>query len=342
MPRALALTLAALLIWTASAAANEPPAAPTPTDKVLAWIKTYRKKPDPKRLPDAIKALSFLGQFQEPDSSGVYVGFIAGVLSRNPKDAERLMARSIPDRSEDHWVIVRAVAYSGLPNRQEILARLAPKVPTRQAMIEAFGAGKLPVLQEVGIPKGRPWYAGVKETVTWAKPPKERLLEPSPLVLDTLWGFYFATGDRWPVIAILSVLPWATERDDIDRLTLGATAKYGLANYAMRDPDLLQLIREERAKATDKTAKALDEVITAAETVEVGPLRTQAMAAINELRAKGPGSSRDIAWWGKAGQGVISLGCIAAAVTGQFQLGIPCVVGGSVASGILTYLGGQG
>ena len=61
------------------------------------------------------------------------------------------------------------------------------------------------------------------------------------------------------------------------------------------------------------------------------------MASIEELRRKGPQSRRDISKWGKIGIGALSLGCIGAAATGQVYLGLPCVVGGALASGGLKY-----
>ena len=85
----------------------------------------------------------------------------------------------------------------------------------------------------------------------------------------------------------------------------------------------------------------LKEVIEAAETVETTRLRGQALAAIDELKRKGPGSKRDLSLWAQAGQGAIAVGCIAAAVTGQVELGIPCVVGGAAASAALQLWDGQ-
>jgi hypothetical protein len=55
------------------------------------------------------------------------------------------------------------------------------------------------------------------------------------------------------------------------------------------------------------------------------------------LKRKGPGSKRGISTWGQIGQGAVALGCIAAAVTGQVEIGIPCVVGGALGSAALNY-----
>ena len=92
------------------------------------------------------------------------------------------------------------------------------------------------------------------------------------------------------------------------------------------------------AQQTDReTAKQLAETIEAAETVEISSLRKTALDRLENLKRMGPGSKRDVAWWGKLGQGALSIGCIAAAATGQVALGIPCVVGGAASSAVLNY-----
>ena len=38
-----------------------------------------------------VKVLSQFGAFREPDSAGLYVGFVAGVLGTNPEKAGKLI-----------------------------------------------------------------------------------------------------------------------------------------------------------------------------------------------------------------------------------------------------------
>jgi len=82
----------------------------------------------------------------------------------------------------------------------------------------------------------------------------------------------------------------------------------------------------------------LRECIDAAETFETTRIRKQALASIEELKAKGPQSNREYAWWGQAGQTALALGCVAAGVLGQIEVGIPCVLGGAVSSAALKFL----
>ena len=177
----------------------------------------------------------------------------------------------------------------------------------------------------------------------WGKRERETVLEPSPEVLDILWGYYFATGSYGPIMRIVAMLPWSDDRDDVERLTLGSMAKFTLASNAMRDSDLLMLLKgSSKARNQPKvTVAALNEVTDAAETVEIARIRKQAVAAVDELRRKGPAYRRSASWWGFVGQSAIAGGCIAAAVTGHVEFGLPCVVGGAAASGAMNFISNQ-
>ena len=81
--------------------------------------------------------------------AGVYVGFLAGVCAHNPDRIDALIARMFPLPQEHQWAIVRAVAYSGLPDWRTVLQRNAARMPARRVMIERFLAGKLPTLKSL-------------------------------------------------------------------------------------------------------------------------------------------------------------------------------------------------
>ncbi len=129
----------------------------TSMDAVGRWVAAYRTKPDPARLPAAVRALSQLGALKEPEGAGVYVGFIAGVLGANPARAEELIGKMLLAVAPvDQWVIVRAVAYSGHPDWQRWLRKFADRMPMRQAMIEKYLDGRLETLDEVALERKDP------------------------------------------------------------------------------------------------------------------------------------------------------------------------------------------
>jgi hypothetical protein len=326
------LMLLAALIFVAPAAAGTLESG-TPNNTVFQWMEAYRVKPKPSAAPAAIKDMSRLGAFKDPEAAGFYVGFVAGIIGGNPKTAKKIVAKMLPLPPEDEWVIVRAVAWSGLPEWKQLLSGLRDKLPTRQAMIDRYLGGSLPTLAEATrLPKQpvRGFKAMFKK-----KPPPEKL--PVADSLDGLWGYYLATGSPDPIDRLIAFLPLSEEKDETARLTLGGMAKYMLASAAVRDQKLLAVLKAAKPRQDEATGRILGEVIDAAESVDAGRIRTEQIAALDEIRRKGPGASRKVAWWGKLGEGAISLGCVVAAATGQAYLGIPCVVGGALSSAALRY-----
>jgi hypothetical protein len=306
--------------------------------EILTWMNNYRSAPDPVRAATAIHDLAGLNELRNPESAGVYLGFAAGVLAANPTRAETLVDRMLPVPAEDQWLIVRAIAYSGVPQWRALLTHIAPRVPARGPLLQKYIAGKLPTLAQFRLEQDKPdWFASVTKYMSFSSKAEAKpvVLAPTPELLDTFWGYYYATGDSMALQHIMSMLPWSTNHDDVEKLTLGGMAKYTLAQNASRDPVLLATIKTVRGSEPKEVRPVLDQVIEAADDVDVSEVRSQMLAAINELKQKGPQTKRDVTFWGQVGEGAIAAGCIGAAVAGQVELGIPCVVGGAVSSGAL-------
>ena len=75
------------------------------------------------------------------------------------------------------------------------------------------------------------------------KGPREEL-EPSPELLDTYWGYYFASGRYRPVARIVAMLPYSNDGNSVELLTLGNMAKFTLASNAVRDTKLLAMLKQ--------------------------------------------------------------------------------------------------
>jgi hypothetical protein len=157
-------------------------------------------------------------------------------------------------------------------------------------------------------------------------------------LIDVLWGYYLATGAYKPVDKIIKLLPLAEDKDNVDNLTTGSAAKFTLASNAVRDLNLLGMLKWSVKTQPKDTAKVLNDVIETAEDVDTGRMRRESLAAIEELKEKGPNSKRELTGMGQIGQGALSMGCIVAAATGQIELGIPCVIGGAAYSAGLQYM----
>jgi hypothetical protein len=99
----------------------------------------------------------------------------------------------------------------------------------------------------------------------------------------------------------------------------------------------LQTIRNAKAQSKE-TVALLDEVIHAAQVADTAKLRKEALAAIEQLKIRGPNYKREVSTWAKVGQGALAVGCVTAAATGQIALGLPCVIGGGATNAAMYYM----
>jgi hypothetical protein len=308
---------------------------------VIEWIDNYRNKPEPSRVPDAVRALSTSGALREPETAGFYVGFVAGVLGANPTEAEHLIATILPLPPADQWLVVRAIAYSGLPAWKSLLARAATKLPARRGMIDAYLTGALPTVAAVELDKSPTFLEKMGEHFGVQHKAPAVSYGRNPELVDTLWGQYFAAGQYRPIWRIITLLPWSKDRDVAERLMVGSAAKYTLANNAARYPDVLALIKEKSADQEADVRTILKEVIHAAETGDTAAIRKEQLALVEKLKSKGAGYQRDLKTWGYVGQGAIGLTCVVLATMSVGAAGLPCVIGGAASSAALNYWAGQ-
>ncbi len=285
------------------------------SEQLLGWINGYRENPEPKRLPQAVAAMSRLGLLRDMDSAGLYVGFVAGVLGSNPALAEELVAKMFPRPPEEQGLIIKAIAYSGLEDWRGLLVKFVERMPARRKQIDTQLYVKPETLETVA-------------------------LETGPAPIDALWGYHFATGSYQPVERIVAALAWAGDKSDAEKLTIGSMAKWTLASNAMRDKALLDWLREAGAGKSKEIVKELREVVVAAESFEVSKLRRDALAAIDDARRRAP-ASKPTTWTTAVGAAptVIGLACVAASVAGQVALGIPCVVSGALSTAVAKHWG---
>lgn len=313
-------------------------------DDVLRWIDGYRTRPDPASLRVAVKAMSARGMLHDADQASVYVGFLAGVIGENPPAADSLIAKVLPAfAEEDQWVLVRAIAYSGLPDWKPLLQKFASHMPSRDVMIKKYLDGELPTLNQVPLESAKPGFSDQVKSFFGGASDKHIALafDTSPDLLDVLWGMYFATGSYQPVSRIIELLPWSKDQESVDRLTVGGMAKYTLVSNAARSKDLLAMLKRASKHQPKSITPLLGEVIEAAETMDGARVRKEELAAIEDLKTKGPNSKREVSLWGKVGEGALAIGCIAAAAAGQVELGLPCVIGGATSSAALSAFDGQ-
>ena len=281
--------------------------------KVLAFINNYREEPVPDLLPAFVKAAARHGLLRDDERSGIYFGFVAGVLADNQTKALELAQDMFPLRPEDQIVVIRGLAYSDLPQWKKMLSKISERMPARKVLLSKYLTGK-------------------------AKPLSKTSFDEGPQVLDSWWGFYFATGSYYPAQRIISALAWAGEENNLEKLTVGSMAKWTLATNASRDKYLLDFLRVDLPHQPKAVQPHLREAIKAAENYEVGKLRRRTLASIAKLKKEGPAKWNKWSWWGRAGQMAMTVGCVAASAMGQIEFGLPCVIGGAASSGLLQLL----
>lgn len=296
-------------------------------DHLMQWINDYREKPQPMGLPAAVRAMRELGLLKDQDKAGLLIGFIAGVLGSNQTKASKLIARLFPMPAKEQGVIIKAIAYSGLPEWPMLLSKFEKRMPLRKPLINDFIAGKEKTLDELELDDGA-------------------------YVLDALWGYYAATGYHQPVVRIITALPWVNDvrgtdkfswakvraafdddaaQDAVRKITAGHMAKWTLTANAERDRSLIELYKMELKYQPPEVVEPLKEVIAAAEAFKANDVRREAKAAIDEIKAKNPG---DTEWTNTtyAGSVAIATGCVVASVTIP-GAAAPCVIGGALYSG---------
>jgi hypothetical protein len=309
--------------------------------EVMEWMESYRQKPAPARVPDAVKALSKAGALRDPETSGFYVGFVAGVLGTHPYDAERLIGKMLPLPPGDQWFVVRALVYSGLPAWKSLLKRTAERLPAKRSMADAYLDGTLPTLDAIELDKDPTFLERLGEPLGLKPKAPAMSFGRNPELVDTLWGQYFATSEHRPISRIVALLPWSKERDNGERLAVGSAAKYTLANNAARYPDLLTLIKDMETTQTPEVRPILADVIHAAETTDTAAIRKAQLAMVDKLKSKGPGYQRDLKVWGYVAQGAVGVTCVVLATISLSAAGVPCVIGGAATSAALNYWAAQ-
>ena len=295
-------------------------------ERLLDWISNYRDQPQYWMVPAAVHAMRDHRLFSDEEQRWFCIGFIAGVLGTNPNDGPGLIPKMFPMPPKEQEIIIRAIAYSGRPDWQDLLVKNAAKMPLRKPLIDDLLNGRRPTLQATEIDKGG-------TTAVYA-----------------LWGYYVASGQHEPVMRIMHALQWSKgaqkagffdkltsgwgkDANNVEKVTTGGTAKWTLASYAERDRELIRLYRAEVGNQPAEIAGPLKDVIEAAELFEAEKIRKEQYGAIEDAERRQLTADAGMSKGWTAGSIAIATGCMAATAFGQAQIAVPCVIGGALYSG---------
>jgi hypothetical protein len=305
-----------------------PPASFSSAEQLMQWIYDYSKRPRPWEVPAAVRSMREFGIFGDEEKAGFCTGFIAGVLGANPKDGPKILAQMFPMPDKEQAVLIRAIAFSGRPDWRELLEQFKDRMQLRQPLIDSYLSGQAKTLLEADLSDGTQ-------------------------LVYALWGYYVATGQTQPVVRIIEALKWSRSKDDgsfswkriwsgwktdpsaVDKITVGATAKWTLASYAEKNRDLLNLYRAEYERQPKEIAVPLKDVILAAEVFESEKVRKDQFGAIADAQKIQQGNEAGMSKAATAGSLAIATGCVAAGALGQIYIAVPCVVGGALYTGAM-------
>ncbi|BAQ16322.1 hypothetical protein [Methyloceanibacter caenitepidi] len=310
-------------------APSAPPAGPADfasAERLLDWVSNYRDKPQYWKVPAAVHAMRDHRLFTDEEQRWFCIGFIAGVLGTNPNDGPGLIPQMFPMPPKEQEVIIRAIAYSGRPDWQDLLVKNADRMPLRKPLIDDLLNGRRPTLQAMELDTGG-------TTAVYA-----------------LWGYYVASGQYEPVMRIMQALKWSKgaqeagffeklasgwgkDANNVEKVTTGGTAKWTLASYAERDRDLIDLYRAEIVSQPEEIAGPLKDVIEAASLFEAEKIRKEQYGAIEDAERQQLTADAGMSKGWTAGSIAIATGCMAATALGQAQIAVPCVIGGALYSG---------
>ena len=163
---------------------------------VLAWMNAYDPKHDLARAPSVMKTASDVGVLSDPEGAGMYVGFMAGLIGSNPKNADAIVGKLLAMRPADHWAVGRAIACSGHPDWRGLMTRFAPKMPTRELMAQRYIEGKLPTPDTPVSENKKTWRDRINPTKWFARKdknkdkeiPLEERPENTGLIRSRLWS----------------------------------------------------------------------------------------------------------------------------------------------------------
>lgn len=180
------------------------------------WSTFYYQKPEPNRLPDFIKYMSKSGVLDNRNALPPIFGFLSGAFRNNPSKVASWIDQLSSLKEQHLGVVILGLWYAALPESQKMTYAILNKHPKLKPNFEFLYNGAPMTIEQISLEQG-PW------------------------VLDALWGKFMATGDSAPVERIISALPWADVKGDIDRLLVGGAARWSLTSNAIQHKQVLSV-----------------------------------------------------------------------------------------------------
>ena len=222
------------------------------------FVLGYAADPRPEEMPGFVDALRRADLLRVGGGEvGPAAGFLRVVFRDNAENLEGWSRywRAYP--AEDRRVLMTMLWAADAEPAKQLLEPLAGNDDSLRRYAEAL-KGRRPV-------------------------PLTALPFDSPLVLDALWGAYFAGGDARYALRVADALPLldelrpttaatrAADERTLRRFAVGDAARWSLTTNAARDDKLLEALREAVDDAPPEVAPHLSRVVAAAEAGRAQP-----------------------------------------------------------------------
>ena len=197
-------------------------------EELSQWLTFYYLKPEPERLPSAVRYMSKSGLLDNRYAFSPLFGFLASVFAENP-DRAVAWAQELQSLKSTHYVVVvLGLWYANLPQSRQVVYQILDSDEALQESLAALKQGEPISIGEIPLQQG-----------AW--------------VLDALWGEFFATGQSQPVSRIAEALSWMEVEGDSNRLAIGFAADWSLRSNAVQHDRVFDIIFELSATHPDDT-----------------------------------------------------------------------------------------
>lgn len=245
MPKILYVLSIFLVVITCSPLSADTSERLEDAEQLSEWAMNYYKKPEPHLVFQMVKKCSKLGLLKSPKKYPPLVGFIVGVNKNNPEIITELSNNIMQFSWEEQKIIIYTIWLSENKNAKNILNSLLQS-----------GLNKEDFIKNLLIQKQH----GIFDISSIG----------SASILDIYWGYFFATGDEYPVIKIIGTLPWLNKpehvtENDLAKLLIAGAARWSLGALCVQDDRVFSICRQQLASQPEEVKVFLAEIVAEAE-----------------------------------------------------------------------------
>lgn len=198
------------------------------------WVMHYYLHPAPDEIPRAIEAIASNGYFEHAEAQASLSGFFSEIFRENP----RLL---------DAWI----KPYLGVPGRHVFYSALwAADTPEAKTALERMAEASAPEDAK-----------RIQSLLKSKSPDVDSMAINSPAALDYLWGKFFASGSKAPVLRIIDQLKLESTKGNTLATMIGGAANWSLAANARQHERVLDIVKAKVATADPVTRAMLEDIL---------------------------------------------------------------------------------